>query len=90
MISTNELPITPGIYRFTSPSNKVYIGQAVNIKKRFCSYRYLNCKTQIKLYRSFLKYGFEKHKFEILEECSREKLNECEIFHKKEFIEKSS
>ena len=27
-----------GIYKITSPTNRVYIGQSVNIKKRFRSY----------------------------------------------------
>jgi len=67
-----------GIYKITSPSNRVYIGQSVNIQKRFITYKNLRCKTQTKLYNSFLKYGVEKHYFEVIEECNIETLNERE------------
>jgi len=33
-----------GIYKITSPSNKVYIGQSINIEKRFKSYKRYDCK----------------------------------------------
>jgi group I intron endonuclease len=69
-----------GIYKITSPSNKIYIGQSVNLKTRFRKYKYLNCKRQTHLYNSFVKYGVENHKFEIIEECSLEQLNEREIY----------
>lgn len=70
-----------GIYKITSPSGKIYIGQSVNIEKRFEYYKYINSiKNQAKLYNSFKKYGIEQHKFEIIEECSIEQLNEKEIY----------
>lgn len=70
-----------GIYKITSPINKIYIGQSVNIIKRFNDYKILNnCKGQIKLYNSLVKYNPENHKFEIIEECSEEQLNEKEIY----------
>jgi group I intron endonuclease len=70
-----------GIYKITSQSKKVYIGQSVNIYKRFNSYYKLqNIKTQRKLYNSFLKYGIENHIFEVIEECTIELLNERERF----------
>jgi hypothetical protein len=31
-----------GIYKITSPSGKVYIGQSVDIKRRFTTYKILN------------------------------------------------
>jgi len=71
-----------GIYKIISPSNKVYIGQSINIKNRKESYRRLECKRQPKLYNSFQKYGWKNHKFEIIEECSIEQLNEREIYWK--------
>jgi group I intron endonuclease len=70
-----------GIYKITSPSNKIYIGQSTNIKKRFASYLYKNCKSQTKLYNSFLKYGVENHKFEIICECLIIDLNNKERFY---------
>jgi len=69
-----------GIYKITSPSGKIYIGQSVNIKERLRKYKKLNCKRQIYLYNSFVKYGVENHIFEIIEECSLEQLNEREIY----------
>ena len=71
-----------GIYKITSPSKKIYIGQSVDIEKRFRSYKNLShCKSQIKLYNSFLKYGVNNHIFEIVEECSIELLNDKERYY---------
>lgn len=67
-----------GIYKIISPSNKIYIGQSLNIEKRFYIYKRMHCKKQIRLYASFLKYGVENHTFEVLQECSIEELNERE------------
>lgn len=75
-----------GIYKITSPSGKIYIGQSIQVKKRFEQYRYLDCKKQPKLFNSFKKYGPENHKFEIIEECSVEQLNEREIYWKKYYL----
>lgn len=69
-----------GIYKITSPTNRVYIGQSVNIEHRWYMYSFLNCKSQPKLYNSFLKHGFEKHKLVILEECDEPMLNERERY----------
>lgn len=71
-----------GIYKIISPSDKVYIGQGINILRRFREY-YNNSskiKNQTKLYNSLQKYGVEKHLFEIIEECSEEDLNCRERF----------
>jgi group I intron endonuclease len=78
-----------GIYRITSPSSKIYIGQSINIEKRKSQYIKLN-KSCIgpKLYNSLIKYGWEAHIHEILEECSIECLNEREIFYKQQIINK--
>ena len=55
-----------GIYKITSPSGRIYIGQSINIAERWGRYKGLQCKQQEKLYNSFLKYGVESHKFEII------------------------
>lgn len=71
-----------GIYKITSPSNRIYIGQSRNIEKRFKEYKSINnSKEQIKLYRSFKKYGYENHVFEIIEECLFEELNFKERYY---------
>lgn len=71
-----------GIYKVTSPTERVYIGQAKNIKARWRDYygMYSLVKGQVKLYRSFIKYGVASHTFEILEVCEIEKLNERERY----------
>ena len=70
-----------GIYKITSPSNKVYIGQSKNINSRIKTYEKLRCKGQTKLYNSLKKYGFKNHKIEIIEQCSIDKLNDLEIHY---------
>ena len=70
-----------GIYKITSPNGKVYIGQSIDIQKRFKNYKGLqNCKGQIKLRNSFLKYGTNVHVFEIIEECTIDLLNTRERY----------
>jgi len=70
-----------GIYKITSPTDRVYIGQSMDIKRRFTSYKTLNkSKRQVKLYNSFVKYGVDKHIFEIIEECLVDFLNERERY----------
>jgi len=67
-----------GIYKITSPSGRIYIGQSVSIRRRYLYYRNNKCKSQPKLYHSIIKYGFDNHIFEILEECSKEDLSKRE------------
>jgi group I intron endonuclease len=55
-----------GIYKLTSPSGKSYIGQSLNIDVRLHHYKLLMARSQIKLYRALLKYGFENFSIEIL------------------------
>jgi len=76
-----------GIYKITSPSKKIYIGQSIDIEKRFSSYLKLanRNKSQVKLHRSFLKYGVENHKFEIIYECEISELNEKERYYQEFF-----
>ena len=73
-----------GIYKITSPSGKIYIGQSVNIYRRWYVYKNknnLNIKTiGILLYRSLKKHGYELHKFEIIEECLIKQLDKREIY----------
>ena len=69
-----------GIYIITNPNNKIYIGQSRDINKRWYRYKRLECKSQIKLYNSFLKYGVNNHKFEIICLCKENNLNNLEEF----------
>jgi len=69
-----------GIYKITSPSNRVYIGQSIDINKRFYNYSLKHCKFQTKLLHSFNKYNVENHIFEIVEECEESQLNNRERY----------
>ncbi len=69
-----------GIYKITSPSNKIYIGKTVNIYARQNRYKNLHCKSQTKIYRSLKKYGWENHRFEIIEECLESELDNKEKY----------
>lgn len=74
-----------GIYKITNPNNGIYIGQSVNIHDRLSKYKKLNCKSQPKLYRSFLKHGFDNHIFEIICECEVDELNKKERYYQELF-----
>ena len=76
-----------GIYKITNTVNgKVYIGQSIDIKKRWTNHKKdafwqkAEC-YQYPLYKAMRKYGIPHFDFVILEECSREQLNEREIFY---------
>jgi group I intron endonuclease len=71
-----------GIYKITSPSNKIYVGQSIDIERRFKIYKRLDCKGQTKIYRSLIKYGCDNHIFELIEECNIDQLKEREIYWK--------
>jgi len=62
-----------GIYKITSPTGRVYIGQAIDILKRKNRYSLLNCKNQHRIYNPLKKYGWVNHQFDIIEYCSEEK-----------------
>lgn len=72
-----------GIYKITSPTNKVYVGQSVDIERRWLDHK--SCYEKFPLQNSIKKHGFENHIFEILEECEIENLNERERFYQDQF-----
>lgn len=69
-----------GIYRIISPTGRIYVGQSVDMGKRFENYRQGSYLGQTRLKNSMLKYGINLHSFEILEECKIEELNERERY----------
>lgn len=69
-----------GIYKIVSPSGRVYIGQALNLNKREVSYKYGNYYGQKRLIVSVKKYGWEDHKFSVIEECNVSELNNRERY----------
>ena len=74
-----------GIYKITSPSGKIYIGQSVNILSRISKYKNAKCITQPIILKSILKYGWENHLFEIVCECEKSELNEKERYYQELF-----
>lgn len=75
------------IYKITSPSNRIYVGQTNDFNKRLFSHKHSIKKKKtnnVILINSFRKHGFDEHVFEIIEECDDNVLNEREIFWIKE------
>lgn len=79
---TNKMSCFIGscIYKITSPTGKIYIGQSKNVEKRISYYSGMQCVEQRKIYASLVKYGWINHKFEVLETCSYSDINEREIY----------
>lgn len=75
-----------GIYKIENLVNgKIYIGQSQNISQRWIAHRNRPFNTNAlqydsPLYRAIRKYGLENFSFEVLEETSKEELNEKEIY----------
>lgn len=74
-----------GIYKITSPTGKVYIGQSWNLTKRCSSYSRVECTGQPKLYSSLLKHGWTSHTFEVVHQLpidvSQDVLDRYEILY---------
>lgn len=73
---------TCGIYRITNLLNgKSYVGQSVHIEERWKRHRYCPKEaSHLSLYQDIKKFGIENFRFEILEECLIEQLNEKEVY----------
>jgi group I intron endonuclease len=59
-----------GIYKIINPEGKSYIGLSKDIKKRFQSHKGLQFKGNNKFRESLIKYGWDSHICEILEEIN--------------------
>lgn len=73
------------IYKITNPKGKIYIGCTIDFKRRLSEYRRLSISSQVKLYNSLIKYKFDNHMFEVIEECDESILHEREIYWIKYF-----
>ena len=68
-----------GIYKITNLVNgKFYIGQSVNIKRRWSDHKR---KGESEVSKEIIKFGVENFKFEVLEQCRMEDLNERELYY---------
>lgn len=70
-----------GIYKITSPTGKIYIGQSINIYKRWKSYKKLRCESQPKIYNSLKKHGVYNHQFEIIHISNKNDLSNLELYY---------
>jgi group I intron endonuclease len=70
-----------GIYKITSPSGKIYIGQSKDIKKRIYHYNGKLGIGQPKIHNSIIKYGWNMHIFEVIHECLESELNDYEKYY---------
>lgn len=75
-----------GIYKITNMlDDKIYIGQSVDIYKRFCQHCRMGLGIDTpqnnKLYAAMIKDGLENFTFELLEECPSEELNNKEAYY---------
>lgn len=63
------------VYKITSPSGKIYIGQTNRLSRRVIEHKYMSKKSNLKLYNSISKYGIENHKIEsiFISDCDYEK-----------------
>jgi group I intron endonuclease len=68
-----------GIYKITSPTGKVYIGQSRDIEGRWKIHKWKGSRDnkdgKYPLYFSMNKYGVGTHTMEVIEECTFEELN---------------
>jgi len=77
---------TIGIYKITSPSGYLYIGQSRNIEHRKRQYKHDQAKKQHRLHNSIAKHGWDAHKFEVIHEFNKntvtqDHLNYAECFY---------
>lgn len=75
-----------GIYKIENKINqKVYIGQSINIEKRWVAHKNTasnkySLSYDYPLYRAIRKYGLKNFEFSVIEECNILSLNEREIY----------
>lgn len=74
-----------GIYKWTNKLTKdIYIGQSVDLAKRFKSYlniNYLNNRKTLIISRALIKYGYSNFTLEVLEYCDTVNLTEREQYY---------
>lgn len=71
-----------GIYKITDQINgKIYIGQSNDIERRWSEHRKKSKTGTTQLYQAMQEHGLENFKFEIIEECLLEELNNKEQYY---------
>lgn len=75
-----------GIYKITNKINeKVYIGQSMDIERRFAQHRKLIEEGNRGWYKEAKKTGIENFTFEVIQECPVEELNDMEDYYIKKY-----
>lgn len=75
-----------GIYKITNKINqKAYIGQSIDIQRRWRVHKNYPKNTKYPLYLAFEKYGLNNFTFEVIEECDCQELDDKEIYYIKIF-----
>jgi group I intron endonuclease len=74
-----------GIYKITNPIGESYIGQAIDIEKRWKEHRNESRWKYYKLYNSFREFGVDEHTFEVQKRCLREDLNRLERHYQEKY-----
>lgn len=88
MKNIESLPQTSGIYLVKNLINgHSYIGQSINIRKRFISHHLVDYKNpnnncyNTKFYQALRKYGLDNFSVQILELCPQSELDQKEIYY---------
>ena len=77
-----------GIYAITNPNGETYIGQSIDIEKRWGQYRApSHDPSQTKIHHSLKTFGWENHHKTVIHECTRAELDEMEYQHKLAFVQ---
>lgn len=83
-LAIRHLPVICGIYKITAPDGKINIGQSHDIYERWNFYKTRNCKSQWKLHKSLVHFGWDAHAKEIIQVCESLELNYWEKYHSKQ------
>ncbi|MCB5374038.1 GIY-YIG nuclease family protein [Amedibacillus dolichus] len=71
-----------GIYKITNLTNgKFYIGQSVNIERRFMEHKTPKSHGNDRLHKDIQELGIKNFRFEILEECNENDLKAKELYY---------
>lgn len=75
-----------GIYSITDKSNgNMYIGQSIDIKRRFAEHKTPKARGNDKLHRDIQEKGIDNFDFSLIEECSIDDLNHKELQYIKKY-----
>lgn len=75
-----------GIYKITNTiTNQVYIGKSVDINRRWREHKTPKANGNDLLHGDMKKYGTDNFRFDVIEECTKEKLLERELFYIKKY-----